>query len=769
MSVSDDTAIDQGASGPLEHWKILRGELSGGIAGAVTSLPQSIAYGIIAFSPLGQEYAVCGALAGVYSSIVGGLVSCLTGSVPVMVSGSRAATAVIFAAFLSQCLQSAEASADSVLAVAFTAVFLSGLIQLLLGLVKVGYLIKFLPQTVIAGFLNGTGLLILAGQVRPLTGVDLASLLSLNNSQWMHVEWGALLLGLTTALIMRLMPRLYKGLPAGLVAIAVGSLLYHILLQRVGGGFTMGEVFPTVGTAMPTSKWMEEMAVFVVSGTFMLWLPIILPASLSIAVISSLDSLLSAAALDNLTLGRTNGNRELMGQGLGNLATALVGGTPSSGSMGRSGALFHAGGRTRWSVVINVLVLVAALAGLGSVIGLIPKAVVAGVLLVIGVQLFDKMTIRLLRTELRDRQWGNFRSDLLVIACVVSATLIWNLITAVGLGILLAVIIFVTRMSRSVVRRIYRGNHVYSRQVRSDYLAMQLQQHGQRIVVLELEGAIFFGSADSLEMEIERLAAEGAEYFVLDMKRVKHIDSSGAFILQRIHQRLSKSGKLMVISYVDKERRQSGRYQSDYPQEERRVVEHDRRLWRNLWLFGLMENIGESAFLVDTDTALGICEVRLLKDLPVDEACFVGFDALKSGVFGSLASDELKCVLPMLKACHYAAGQIVFSQGEPGDALYVLLKGSADVLINIPSGRQKRVQTLFPGAVFGEMALMDGEPRAASVRIIENSRCLRFSREDFATLMQEQPHIALKLFQHIAVLFAKRLRSANLMIMDLEA
>lgn len=759
---------DRNLSGRRNRWiqlQLTRGEIQGGIAGAVSSLPQSIAYGVIAFAPLGNEYTVAGALAGIYSSIIGGLVSCIAGSSNIMVSGSRAATSVVFAALLTQLLHSSSLPTSQLLGISFLAVAFSGVIQACLGWIKVGYLVKYVPQTVIAGFLNGSGLLILASQIKPLTGFQLSELLSFSNPQWGNMQWGSLLLGLGTAAMMMSIPKVSKSAPAGLLALILGSAAYHALSQWGNADWVLGGTFPSVDNALPSMTLLSDIVDMLVSGGFVDWFSVIFPAALSIAVISSLDSLLSAAALDNLTLSRTDGNRELIGQGVGNIAVAIMGGTPSSGSMGRSGALYKAGGRRRISVYVNVALLMLILITMASMIELLPKAVVAGVLVVIGIQLFDEWTIRLLRQY--RRQWNQLRSDLWVIVAVVAATLIWNLITAVGLGVLLAVIIFMRRMSRSVIRRQYRGSHVHSRQLRDERIADRLVQFGDRIVVLELEGAIFFGSADGLEKEIDRLADEGVDYFVLDMKRVKEIDSTGAFILRRIHQRLTQSCKMLVVSYVDKERRnRNGKTVA--VKKDRRRSSQERRLWQVLSGLGLVKSFGESAFLPDTDNALAKCEEHLLADLDDDGAC-CEFDPFRSGVFSSLSEEEQAVLGSMLRSVKFEVDSAVFQQGEEGDAMYLLTKGMADVMINIPGGRRKRVQTILPGAVFGEMALMDGNHRAASVVIVEDADCLRLSKEDFEVLMAEKPQVALKIFANLGMSFAHRLRSANLMIMELEA
>jgi MFS superfamily sulfate permease-like transporter len=763
-----EAALDSGEINHSGKFSKLKGDIYGGIAGAVSSLPQSIAYGVIAFAPLGPEFTVSGALAGLYSSIIGGLVSNLFGSSAIMVSGSRGATAVIFATLLTQNLGDHQKTPEICLALAFLSVLLSGFFQIFLGMIKVGHLVKYVPQTVIAGFLNGSALLILAGQILPLTNINLSHHDWFSEFHWVNVTWGALTLGLFTALMMVLTPKLWKGAPAGLVALISGTILFHILQNLTDYHLNMGGMFPTVDMALPTLKPAEALVNLFSGGYIFENLLLVLPAALSIAVISSLDSLLSAATLDNMTLQRTNGNQELIGQGMSNVCAAIFGGTPSSGGLGRSGALFQAGGRSRRAVQINVAVLVLILTCLSSMIDLLPKAVVAGVLLGIGVQLFDDWTVRVLSSDIRDHQWKDFRADLLVISCVVAATLIWNMIIAVGLGLLLAVIIFVQRMSRSVIRRYYKGDCIHSRQLRDDAIASLLERNGQRIVILELEGAIFFGSADGLEMEIESFANAGADFFILDLKRVKDIDSSGIFILQRIYQRLQKANKHLVLSYVDKERRLENR-QFTAQQIERRRIKQERRMWRILRNFGVVDSFGESAFFPDTDTALGYCETMLLNKLSENTETHNVFNMLENGVFGALTKDEMDYVAQLLQQQHFSAGTVIFCQGDVGDAMYLLAKGAADVVIDIPGGRQKRVQTLFPGVLFGEMALMDGEARAASIVAIEDMDCLVLHCNDFNQLKSGHPQIALKIFSRLGVLFARRLRSANLMIKELES
>jgi anti-anti-sigma factor len=275
-----------------------------------------------------------------------------------------------------------------------------------------------------------------------------------------------------------------------------------------------------------------------------------------------------------------------------------------------------------------------------------------------------------------------------------------------------------------------------------------LCKHGYRINVLELEGSIFFGSADKLSHEIDKIAnEEGVSYIILDMKRVKEIDSTGVRILQQTYLLLERQGKSMAISYLEKED----------------------PLWQFLKDMGLFSTMGEQNFFPETDLALEHFEDRLLNEI-LPKATYSEEALLENlTVLQGLQREEMKTVSRFLILEHFEKGDAVFRQGDKSNALFFITKGSADVTISLPGvRRKKRLATLSPGTIFGEMALLDGKPRSANVEAREYFTCYRLSLENFERLKNEHPNISITIVTNISRIIAKRLRLANDMISELE-
>ena len=330
---------------------------------------------------------------------------------------------------------------------------------------------------------------------------------------------------------------------------------------------------------------------------------------------------------------------------------------------------------------------------------------------------------------------------------VTLATAVFNLIVAVGLGLGLSILMFVVKMSTSVVRRSYRGSIFHSKNQRDEKLIELLHQHGDRICVLELEGSIFFGSAENLANEIDRLSQEGASYIILDMKRLKEIDSTGARILQQIYRQLKNQQKHLAISYLKKES----------------------LLWQFLKDMGEIRIIGEENLFPDTDLALEYFEDRLLDEItgarPYDkETPLSDLQALQG-----LGIEEFTVLERFLKREQYHKGETVFKEGDKDNALYFITKGSADVTITLPdTSHKKRLQSFSSGTVFGEMALLDAKLRSANVEAKEDLVCYKLTKDGFIQLKEVYPQISATILINISRIMASRLRLANDMVMELE-
>jgi anti-anti-sigma factor len=304
---------------------------------------------------------------------------------------------------------------------------------------------------------------------------------------------------------------------------------------------------------------------------------------------------------------------------------------------------------------------------------------------------------------------------------------------------------FLLRMSKSVIRRAYRCDGVHSRRTRLPRLATLINQQGGRILVMELEGALFFGSADNLENEIDAALRTNTTYLILDLKRVREIDSTGARLMLRLHDALTKQGKHLLITHLD----------AATPLEK---FLHD---------MGVTAAVGRNRIFADTDHAIEwaedhliMCELGSVEN--ADEFPFGQLDVL-----GNFTPSDLATIKPMLERRTFAAGELIFREGDNSAEMFIIVHGSASVRINLEAGRETRLITFSPGTLFGEIALLDQEARSASVRADEPLVCYVLTRDAFAQLSRHHSGIAIKLITNLGRELSRRLRRANRTIYEL--
>lgn len=747
-------------------WHQPRRELVAALTCVVASVPQSMAYGVIAVATLGHDWIGLGIIAALLSSVVNGLFAAILGGNPSTVSGPRAATILVFAAMLTHlaALPGLAGNAGGplvALGLAELAVVLAGLIQVVFAVLGFGRLAGFVPYPVVAGFLNGSALLILLSQIKPLTGLSLSALPHSLAEAWQMFQPGPLALGAATAAIMVVSARRVRRLPAALVGLATGTVIYYLLaLAGLAGnlGGTIGAL-PSQGLPAPSDL---EMVLAQVSLFDPGVLTIVLPSALSMAALCTLDALLASVALDALTLRRSDGNRELVAQGLGNIAAGLLWMLPASGSMARAGVLVKAGSRTALGPLAVAAITFIVTSVLGGMVSILPRAVLAGLLVMVAVDLFDKWTLSLLRRHYR--RWP--RGDLTAVAVVVVATLVFNLMVAVAVGVLMSLFIFVARMGRSPIRHAYAATALAARIAGDPQRLALLERFGSRIGIIELEGALFFGSVAAVEEKVEELVAEGVRFVVLDLKRVKDADASGARLVERLHARLIRQGGALVLAYVERERR-AGPRGAGVPVE-RRQHGGDRRLWRVFDQTGAVAVLGADRFHADVERAVAWCEDRLRDGLE-DDAPGEELRALAPTILYSVDRAGLRALRAVMTRHELAAGETVFRQGDPPDSVYFLASGQVEITIALTgTDRRLRVQTLTRGSIFGEMAVLDPKPRSASIEVREAAVCYRLAAEDFERLKHEAPDLAFRLLENIALIFAERLRATNQLLAELE-
>jgi SulP family sulfate permease len=337
--------------------------------------------------------------------------------------------------------------------------------------------------------------------------------------------------------------------------------------------------------------------------------------------------------------------------------------------------------------------------------------------------------------------------DLLVILLVATVAIAVNLVAAVGIGVAVAVLSFLARMSRSLVRRTYHGDAIHSRRTRDPRLMEILQAHGRKIAVFELEGPIFFGTAEDLANRVEAAVRDGVVFVVIDCKRINEIDSTGARILLQIHERLARAGKHLLVSHL----------------------EANERLADFLSAMGVTAALTPGRVFGDTDRALEWAEDRLIAaELgAADAGSERGLDQLDA--MAGLSPAEHGVLRDALVRRTYERGDTVIREGETGRELFIIARGTASVTLKLAGKRRaNRLATFSVGTVFGEVALLDEQPRSATVEADEDLVCYVLTDAAFEWLAREHQPIAIKLLKNLGRELSRRLRRANQTIYEME-
>ncbi len=394
---------------------------------------------------------------------------------------------------------------------------------------------------------------------------------------------------------------------------------------------------------------------------------------------------------------------------------------------------------------VSVLILILVLA---TPLSWIPKAAIAGMIVVIAVNLFDRWVLTQLGAALR-RDAKNTRDNWIAVgqmAFVVVVGMLQGLVAAVGAGVALSVVVFVAQMSRPPIRAVRTGVSVRSARRRARALTDVLNTHADRIAVIELEGMIFFGSCDSLATRAESLAEGGADFILLDFRRVHGVDATGYKALGQIYQRLRRRGSTLAFSHVV-----PGQLNAEIAE-------------------GLELNGVPAVHMFEsTDRALEYFEEALLTKLGADALRIPAWTVADFGKVWRLTLDESAVLESYLEPRVFDAGDIVFREGGGGRSMFLISRGTADVMLSVLGGRRSRVATFQQGTAFGEMAFLDGEPRAAQIDATSRLEVFELTPEAFDRLHEYEHDTAMKVQTAIGRVLGTRLRGANELIMELES
>lgn len=717
--------------------------VTGGMTATVVSLPLSIGLGVVALAPLGTDYVSWGMMAGLHAAAFLSLIAVIAGARGVAIYAPRGLVTFSIASVAATTLAGAawlpKGDPYMVVSALFFILALVGVFQLLFALARLPRLVKYLPAPVLAGFQNAAAIAIMFSQLPQLLGVNTLGGFSHLPLLIADIHLMPLALGALTLFLVFNGHRLSRKVPPVLVGLAGGIVIYHGVDKLLFPG-AFGGTLATIAAEIPNGRELAGiMAVTQLPG-FVEALPDMVLAAASVAIVASIDVLMGAKVVENMSRQRGNSTRELLCMGTANTLTPLLGGIAGSISIAPTATNYHAGGRNSLSLLTHGLVMLAVVMFAAPLLSVIPKVVIAALVLYAGIQLIDRWTIRLLQRVARGRsiQWRDIAVDLLIIFLVAGVALAGNMAAAVGVGILISVIVFTIRMSQGMVRRVRYGNKIHSRRSRPVGEMELLTTHGRRIMSIELEGPVFFASAEQLHNRIDDAIAEGTTHIIVDIERVTEIDSTGTQIFMQTAERAKALDICLVISGVMLSSRASSAMREQ----------------------GVWEAVTGERMFPDLDRALEWCETRLLADVSTRALAEGELSLAQIDLLAGMSADDRDALLPLLKHCQWQAGQTVFVQGDAGDELYIILSGCASVRIELPNGN-RRLVTFSAGTIFGEMALLDQAERSATVLADERMTCYALSRASFERMKLTSPAVAITLLANLAREMSHRIRLTN--------
>jgi len=565
-------------------FKHIKGDLFGGLTAGVVALPLALAFGV---------QSGMGAIAGLYGAIFIGFFASLFGGTNTQISGPTAPMTAVSMVIIAGIIGANNGSLEDALPAILGVFLLAGLMQVLLGVLQLGKYIKYIPYPVVSGFMTGIGVIILITQILPAIGYNPTNdqefvssfnpqaqqsilegileeeaaddVLVLNDFEntvaraqnitadeiqieskalaksassgvigsiktmpraFQNIDWTEAGIALITILIIFGFKRITTTIPSTLVALLGVSLGVYFLGLDAN---KLGEI-PS-GLPMPNFEIITGFSLAQIS-------PYIFTA-LTLALLGAIDSLLTSVVADNMTKTNHNPNRELVGQGIGNSVASIFGGIPGAGATIRTVVNINSGGKTKLSGMIAAVLLLFIVIALGGFASEIPSAVLAGILITVGIGVMDYKGLKAIRFIPK--------SDVIVMFVVLILTVTWDLVYAVGIGLVISSLIFMKKMgdanaAKSKIKTLSRKDDYGD----EDYSLIPLDLR-EEVFIKELDGPLFFGSTKDFQAMSQNIPPK-ATHVIIRMEKVPFMDQSGLFAFEDVAQALVKQGVTPLIA-----------------------------------------------------------------------------------------------------------------------------------------------------------------------------------------------------------------------------
>ena len=492
--------------------KKLVSDVIAGIIVAIIALPLSIALAIA--SGVGPEK-------GLYTAIIAGFVISALGGSRVNISGPTAAFATIVAGIV------AREGLDGLV----IATILAGIILVIMGLLKLGSLIKYIPYTITTGFTAGIAVTIVIGQIKDFLGLTFGAGVNavettekieaiIHSITTFNLE--AFIVGVCAVALLIVWPKVSKKIPGSLIAVLLGAGAVALLGLNVN---TIGDLYQ-ISSSFPTPS-LPEISLERVTA--------LIPDAFTIAILAGIESLLSCVVSDGMIGDRHNSNTELIAQGLGNVASGIFGGIPATGAIARTAANVKNGGRSPISGMVHAVVLLLVLLVLMPLAAYIPMPVIAAILFIVAYNMSEwRRFVHIIKTA--------EPSEILVLVATFVLTVVFDLVVAIAVGIVLACVLFMKRMSDEATAESWK----YADDIESESFA----NIPKEIRVYEMNGPLFFGASDI----IANITVKGyTKCLVLRMRGVSAIDATAMNALEGLCDKCAENGITVVFSHVNKQ------------------------------------------------------------------------------------------------------------------------------------------------------------------------------------------------------------------------
>jgi SulP family sulfate permease len=715
------------------------GDFWGGFASMLVALPASVAFGVTIYSAISPQYAVFGALAGILGATALGLIAPTFGGTDRLISAPCAPAAAVLSAFAIELVRQGASPQTIVLLLTVLGI-LTGLIQMFIGFMGAGRLIKYIPYTVVSGYLSGVGLIIIGSQIPRFVGAspDLSWwAVGIAPEMW---DMRSIIVGLTTVGVALISPRFTQAIPSTILGLVAGVLAYVGLAQNDVSMQTLTDnrlVLGALGAsgegylATITGRWNDigDLKLSQIAALF--------GSALTLAALLSIDTLKTCVVIDQMTRTRHEPNRELFAQGLANISASAIGGIPGAGTMGASMVNLSSGASTRVSgIVEGALVLVAALV-LGKFLAWIPIATLAGILIVVGLRMIDPKPLKFLESRATV-------FDFAVVMVVIAFALTIGLIAAAAAGVALSILLFVReQVGGTVVRHKTFVNQRSSTWYRPEAEMRLIAQKGDKAIIFELQGSLFFGTTYELYSALEP-ELKIRDYVILDLRRVQSVDITAANMLNLVRDVLKERGVPLLLSHV------------------REQLPNGRNLVEFLRQTGLIDDSGAVQVFKTLPAAIEWVEDKIVGDLEKPELAETPLNLQEMDLFQGHKDATMAELESRMQKREYKAGETIYAIGDDEPELYLIRTGSVRITAPIAGSRQvHHIASYGRGDFFGGMSFLDEHARSDNAIAQTDIEVFVLTREQFHLLTENHKKLSLLLMTAISRTLAQRLRHAD--------